>query len=113
VCGSIERSAECVLTASTPDFRSLTTVRLFLHAARYQTSYLGVMQVPFIEGSERLLSREVSATVPPGSQPVGSAVSGQVTAKAGVYTFSITLDATQAGMPAPERIEERAPVTVK
>lgn len=71
VCGSSLPAAACVLAASTADRRSLVTVHLYLHAAKVPTSYLGVMQVPFMEGSERLTDKEVSATVPPGSQPRG------------------------------------------
>lgn len=113
VCGSSQPSLQCVLTASTADRPSLTAVHLYLHAARQQTSYLGVMQVPLMEGSARRADREVSATVPPGSQPVGHTVTGNVTSKAGDYTLSVSLDAIQPGMTMPQRIQERASVTVK
>ena len=113
VCGSSQPSRECVLAASTVDRRSLVTVHLYLHAAKEPTSYLGVMQAPFMERSERLTDREVSATVPPGSQPVGSTLSGRVTSKPGRYSFKILLDATQATLPKPQRVEEQATVLVK
>lgn len=113
VCGSSQPSRECVLAASTADRSSLATVHLYLHTAKELTSYLGAMQVPFIEGSDRLNDREVSATVPRGSRPVGSTLSGRVTLKAGTYTFRIMLDATEAGVPMSQRIEEQAVVFVK
>ena len=111
VCGSSQLSRECVLAASTADHRSLVTVHLYLHAAKEPTSYLGVMQVPFMEGS--VTDKEVSATVPPGSQPVGSTLSGRVTSKAGSYSFRILLDAAQANSPSSQRIEEQANVSVR
>ena len=101
-----------MLVASTADRRSLVTVHLYLHAAKEPTSYLGLMQVPFMEGSERLTDREVSATVPPGSQPVGSALSGVVTSKPGSYSFRILLEA-QTNASAAQRIEEQVNVSVK
>lgn len=113
VCGSTEPSRDCVLPASTQARRSLATVHLYLHAARQPTSYLGVMQVPFIDGAARLEDREVSATVPPGSQPVGTTLAGPVTSKPGEYTFKVLLDANEAGMTGSERIEVQAPVSVK
>ena len=113
VCGSSQPSRECVLAASTADRRSLVTVHLYLHASKEPTSYLGVGQVPFMEGSERVPDKEVSATVPPGSQPVGSTRSGRVTSKVGRYTFRILLDAIQSNSSSPQRIEEQANVSVK
>ena len=113
VCGSSQPQRECVLVASTADRRSLVTVHLYLHAAKEPTSYLGVMQVPFMEGSERVTNREVSATVPPGSQPVGSTLSGRVTSKRGSYSFRVLLDAMQANSSSSQRIEEQANVHVR
>jgi hypothetical protein len=112
VCGSSQPSRPCVLAASSAERRGLVTVRVYLHAAREQTSYLGIMQVPFIQGSGPLKDREVSATVPPGSQPVGATVSGLV-ASTGQYTFRISLDAKVAGTEATQRIAEEASVQVK
>ena len=112
VCGSTQRSRQCVLPASATASRSLATVRLYLHAAKETTNYLGTMQVPFMEGTG-LEEREVSATVPPGSQPVGRTLNGRVTSKAGNYTFRISLVATPAGGRTSQRIEEQAAVTVK
>ena len=112
VCGSSQPSRECVLAASAADRRSLVTVHLYLHAVKEPTSYLGVMQVPFMEGSERLTDKEVSATVPPGSQPVGSTLSGRVTSKPGSYSFRITLDATQPNSSSSQRIDQQANVSV-
>jgi hypothetical protein len=113
VCGSSQPSRECALAASTADRRSLVTVHLYLHAAKEPTSYLGVMQVPFMEGSERVMDKEVSATVPPGSQPVGSTLSGRVTSKAGSYSFRILLDAIQANSSSSQRIVEQANVEIR
>lgn len=113
VCGSAQPAPNCVLTASTEQRRTLTTVHLYLHAAAQPTSYLGFMRVPFVEGSEQREAREVSATVSPGSQAVGATVSGNVTSKPGSYTFSISLDATRSGVPTPQRIAQQIPVTVK
>ena len=113
VCGSLQPSQECVLVASTADRRSLVTVHLYMHAAKEPTNYLGVMQVPFMEGSERLKDKEVSATVPLGSQPVGSTLNGLVTSKAGRYSFRILLDAIQTNSSTSQRIEAQANVLVK
>lgn len=113
VCGSRQPSRDCVLAASSTGSRSLTTVHLYLHAAREPTRYLGVMQVPFIEGSNVRKDREVSVSVPPDSQPVGVTVTGRLTTKPGKYTFRISLDATQAEPGTRARIEENATVLVK
>ena len=112
VCGSKQPSRPCVLTASTADNRSLATVRLYLHAAKETTNYLGTMHVPFMEGTG-LEEKEVSATVPPGSQPVGRTLNGRVTSNTGNYTFRILLVGTQPGAPTSQRLEEQAAVTVK
>lgn len=53
VCGSAQRPSNCVLTASTEQRRTLTTVHVFFHAAAQPTSYFGFMRVPFMEGSEQ------------------------------------------------------------
>ena len=91
----------------------MTTVHLYLHAAAQPTSYLGVLAVPFVGGSERIAEREVSATVKRGEQPYGVTVSGLVTSKPGSYGLRVRLDATQANSPTPTRIAEEIPVTVK
>jgi hypothetical protein len=113
VCGTPQPSQECVLRASAEGHRALVTVHLYLHSAARQSSYLGVMHVPFIQGAEGLKGREVSATVPPGSQPVGVTVSGLVTSKAGAYTFSVAQDTMQDGAATSHRIEQQASVSVK
>lgn len=113
VCGSSQPTRDCVLALSTAERRSLATVHLYLHAASETTRYVGVMQVPFMDGLARLTDREVNATVPAGSQPVGSTLSGRVTSKAGSYTFRIVLDATQPPSAASQRIEEQVSVQVK
>lgn len=113
VCGSAQPSPECVLTASTGQRSALATVHVYLHAAAQETSYLGAMTLPFIEGTERDIGREVTATVPPRSRPVGMTVTGRVTSKPGSYTFSVSLDANQPGMATPQRIAVRVPVVVK
>jgi hypothetical protein len=113
ICGSSQPSRGCILTASTEQRRKTTTVHLYLHAASQPTSYLGFMRLPFIEGSEQRKGGEVNASVAPGSRPVGATVSGGVTSKAGSYTFSIALDATQPTMATPQRIAQEVVVTVK
>ena len=112
VCGSVQPSRPCELTASTQERPVLTTVHVFLHAAAQQTNYLGVVGAPFVQGG-RVESRDISATVPVGSRPVGSTLSGRVTSKAGSYTLSISVDANQPGIAALHRISERIPVAVK
>lgn len=112
VCGSIQPSRRCELSASTQERPVLTTVHVFLHAAAHQTSYLGVVRAPFVQGG-RVESREISATVPAGSRPVGSTLNGRVTSKVGSYSFRILLDATQANSSTSQRIEERANVLVR
>ena len=111
VCGSPQPAQGCVLTASTERERTLVTVRVYLHAAARQTSYLGVVQVPFVQGGVK--GADVSATVPVGSQPVGSSVIGEVTSKPGEYAFTVLLDTKQAGMTDSQRIEQQAPVVVR
>lgn len=113
VCGSKEPARPCVLTVSTPQQPSSTTVHLFLHAAAQEASYVGDMRVPFIEGPDTRIGRPVSATVPPKSQPVSATVTGRVVAKPGAYTFSFVLDATLAGASTPQRIAQEIAVTVR
>ena len=110
VCDSTGPSRRCALAPGTAQAANESTVRLFLHPAASDTNYLGLMTTPFVERQSR--NREISITVPRGSQPVLSMVSGRVTMKPGVYTLSITLDATQSGAPAPVRITQQIPVTV-
>lgn len=114
VCGSAEPTRRCALAASAPGRPSLATVRLFLHAARLDTRYLGVMRVAFIEGAEQLLeNRQVNVSVPPGIEPIVSTITGLVTAEAGRYSFSIALDALLAGAEVPVRIQRDVPVFVE
>ena len=93
-----------------PAGRYGVTVHLYLHAAANQTSYLGLMETPFVDGVEE---REISITVPRGSQPVSSLLSGRVVEAPGTYPLSIALDATQTGADAPIRITQQIPVVVK
>jgi len=109
VCGSSEPSRPCVVAASASRQGTGMTVQLHLHAASTQTSYLGVMETPFVDGVK---AREISLTVPRGSQPVSSLLSGRVVDAPGTYTLSIGLDATQTGVEAPLRIAEKIPVVV-
>jgi hypothetical protein len=110
VCGSTEPARQCVLVASTEERPNEATLRLFLHAAAVETSYLGLMTTPLLEAAPK--DREVSITVPRDSRPVQSMVAGKVTAKPGAYAFTIALDATQPGAPVPVRITEQIPVVV-
>ena len=109
VCGSIEPSRSCVLAASASRQGTGVTVQLYLHAASTQTSYLGLMETPFVDGVKE---REISLTVPRGSQPVSSLLSGRVIEAPGTYPLSIALDATQTGADAPIRITQQIPVVV-
>ena len=109
VCGSIEPSRPCVVAASANRQGTGMTVQLHLHAASSQTNYLGVMETPFVDG---VRTREISLTVPRGSRPVSSLLSGRVTDAPGTYTLSIGLDATQTGVEAPFRIAQKIPVVV-
>ena len=113
VCGSPEPTRECVLGASSERNGRLVTVHLYLHSAAQQTSYLGVMHAPFLQGAEGQKGYDVSASVPRDSRPVGVTVSGLVTPKRGDYTFSISLDSKQAGMATSEPIQQQAIVKVK
>jgi hypothetical protein len=110
VCGSSDPSKRCVLTASAGQRGTAVTVRLYLHAANAQTNYLGVMTTPFVDGAAS--EREISLTVPRGSRPVSSFLSGRVTDKPGTYTLNIGLDATRATSDNPVRIAEQHPVIV-
>jgi hypothetical protein len=109
VCGSIEPSRPCVLVTSASGRGTGVTVQLHLHAASTQTSYLGLVKTPFVEGVK---DREISLTVPRGSQPVSSLLSGKAIEAPGSYTLSIALDATQTGVDTPVRITQEVPVVV-
>jgi hypothetical protein len=111
VCGSSEPSKPCVLTASAGGRGTPVMVRLFMHAADAQTNYLGVMNTPFVDGGAS--EREISLTVPRGSRPVSSLLSGKVTDTPGTYTLTIGLDATQGTSDSPIRIAEQRPVVVE
>jgi hypothetical protein len=113
VCGSVAPSRPCLLPASTRDRPVLATVHVYLHAAAQQTSYLGVTRMPFLSGSEQLKDREISATVPRGSQPVSTTLSGNVTSEPGSYTLSISVDAIQPGTSTPHRIKQDVAVSVR
>jgi hypothetical protein len=110
VCGSTEPSRPCALAASTDKRSNDATVRLFLHAAAGDTSYLGVMTTAFLDGAAK--DREISITVPKDSRPVQSTVIGKVAAKPGAYSFGIALEATQQGVAAPARITQQIRVVV-
>ena len=94
VCGSIEPSRPCVLAASASPQGTGVTVQLYLHAAATQTSYLGLMKTPFVDGAKE---REISITVPRGSQPVSSLLSGRLVDSPGTYSLNIALDADSRG----------------
>ena len=113
VCGSSEPQKPCVLPASTEKDRALAVVHLFVHAAEQPTSYVGFMRAPFFEGELDQKLGEVSATVPPGSRPIGTTVVGRVTSKPGNYTVTISADAMQPNAPTPVRIAQELPLVVK
>jgi hypothetical protein len=68
------------------------------------------MTPPFLDRASK--DREISITVPRGSQPVLSMMTGRVTTKPGAYSFTIALEGTQSGAPAPVRITRQIPVAV-
>ena len=107
--GGSTESRRFALAASTQEGATEATVRLFLHAAATDTSYLGLMTTPFLDKASK--DREISVTVPRGSQPVLSMMTGVPTTP-GAYSFNIALDATQSGAPLPVRITQQIPVTV-
>ena len=111
-CESSQRPPSCSLEASTDERLSFTNVRLRLHAAAKPTSYLGFMQVPLVQGAGTA-SREISASVPPGSSPVGASVHGLINRQPGTYTMTITIDMLQEGWTQAERIAEAVSVTVR
>ena len=91
--------------------RTMATLHVYLHAAAAQTNYVGSMRGTFMEGGGGKTG-EISASVPPGSQPVGSTTVGFVISKPGEYTLSISIDAFQAGTQGPQRITVDVPVRV-
>jgi hypothetical protein len=113
VCGSPQPSKPCELTASTDKSGTLATLRLFVHPSVEPTSYLGFMRVPFVDGAPDRKLGEVNATVPPGGRPVGTTVTGRVTTKPGSYGLTVSVDAIQPDMAAPQRIAHEIPVIVK
>ena len=111
VCGSTSGSRPCLLAASAPEAPEPVVVRVYLHAAAQQTSYLGVVAAPFVAAASPG-GREINVTVPTGSQPVASTLLGRVTGNPGAYSFSVRLDAVQGSRGSPARISEEVPVTV-
>ena len=110
VCGSSEPSRPCVLEASASPQGTGVTVQLYLHAAATGTSYLGLMKTAFVDGVKE--QREINITVPRGSRPVSSLLSGRLVDSPGTYSLIIALDATQDGVDAPIRITQQIPVVV-
>lgn len=113
VCGSAKPAAACILPASTSSRRTLSTLRLYLHAAERQTNYIGAWRAPFLQGWTASDYRDVSGTVKPGDDPFPVSVSGIVTNTPGSYTFSVLLDGAQEGVPAGNRIALDVPVEVR
>lgn len=113
VCGSVKPGAACILPASAPSRRTLSTLRLHLHAAERQTNYIGAWRAPFLQGWTPRDYRDVSGTVKPGEDPFAVNVSGLVTNTPGRYTFSLLLDGAQEGVPAGNRIVLDVPVEVR
>src|SRR5688572_9054183 len=69
VCGSAKPTATCILPVSTPSQPTLSSLRLYLHAAKQQTNYLGAWRAPFLRGWTASDYRDVSGTVKPGDEP--------------------------------------------
>jgi hypothetical protein len=113
VCGSAKPTAACTLPPSTPGRPTLSSLRLYLHAAERQTNYIGAWRAPFLQGWTAKDYRDVSGTVKPGEEPFVVNVSGIVTDKPTAYTFSVLLDGAQEGVPAGNRIVLDVPVEVR
>jgi hypothetical protein len=113
VCGSVKPTAPCILLPSTPARPTLSSLRLYLHAAKQQTNYIGAWRAPFLQGWTAKDYRDVSGTVKPGDDPFVVNVSGNVTDKPAAYTFSVLLDGAQEGVPAGNRIVLDVPVEVR
>lgn len=112
VCGTLRPEVKCVLGAGTQDRPNRITIHVYLHATDELTNYVGTMTTPFLTGSKVLSTRDVSASVPKGSRPVGSTVSGVVTSSPGSYRFGISLDAVEVGSRTAVRIVQEADVVV-
>ncbi|MEX1129834.1 MAG: hypothetical protein WEB50_14790 [Vicinamibacterales bacterium] len=108
VCSSDEQQPSCDLSASTA-----ATVHLALHASKRETSYLGLMRVPFFAGAAERSMKEIGQTVSPGGRPINVSVNGLATADRGTYHWVIALDAIETGSTVPSRIEENVPVAVR
>ena len=113
VCGSAKQTSTCLLPASTPSRPTLSSLRLYLHAAERQTNYIGAWRAAFLRGWTAQDYRDVSGTVKPGEEPFAVSVSGLVTDQPGAYTFSVLLDGAQEGVPAGNRIVLDVPVEVR
>jgi hypothetical protein len=112
VCGSRKPGVPCVLSARSEEQRTRAIVQVQLHAAKADTKYLGVIEVPFVLGGTGRQLTEVSADVAAGGTPANRTIVGQVVAERGEYALSITLDAVQGGR-AVSRLSERIPVSVR
>ena len=112
MCGSAKSAAPCTLPASAAGRRTLSTLHLYLHAAKGQTNYVGAWRAPFLQGWTAKDYRDVSGTVKPGDEPFAVNVSGLVTDKPGRYTFNVLLDGAQEGVPMGNRIVLDVPVEV-
>ena len=67
------------------------------------------MKTPFVDGVKE---REISITVPRGSRPVSSLLSGKPVEAPGSYSLGIALDATQEGVDTPIESRQQVPVVV-
>jgi hypothetical protein len=112
VCESSQGNRRCALDASTDKRRSLATVHVYFHAAARETTYLGLMKTPFIQGEQGGI-RDISVPVATNSQPVTATVAGIVTSRSGIYAFDIAIDAMQPGWVNSQPVAEKVPVTVK
>lgn len=113
ICGSVKPTAPCILPANTPSRPTLSSLRLYLHAAERQTNYIGAWRAPFLQGWTAKDYRDVSGTVKPGDDPFVVNVSGLVIDTPGRYSFSVLLDGALEGVPAGNRIVLDVPVEVR
>ncbi len=112
ICGSSQADKPCVLMASTEDRPRLAALHLLGHAAARPTSYLGFMRTSLFENEAERKLAEINVTIEPGSRPVGTTVLGRVTSKPGMYSLTISVDATQPGAAA-VRISQQVPIVLK
>lgn len=95
VCESAQVKPRCVLPASSETQSQLTTIHIYLHAARQAARYQGTVRIPFLGVAET--ERPIDSTVPVGARPESLTVVGATTRKPGRYRMSIALKTRHGG----------------